>query len=256
MAKRYLATAVLVVAFLAPGVSAAGDHGAAGSHGAHWGYGIQNGPQHWGEMEKGFESCKLGKLQTPIDIKTAKKAKKPALIFDYKSVPLTVVDNGHTLQAKMPPGSTLRVGDAKYELVQFHFHKPSEEKLQGKAAAMDVHLVHKNAEGKLAVVGVLLDPGTTNPVLEAVLQAAPKGEGESSPKGVTVDPSKLLPAKRTYYTFTGSLTTPPCTEGVTWFVFKNPTQIGKDQVALFAKRYPNNARPVQPVNGRVVEEVE
>jgi carbonic anhydrase len=226
------------------------------SHGghAHWGYEGEGGPAHWGDLQKDFEACKLGKAQTPIDIKAAKKADLPAIAFSYKPTPLVVVDNGHTIQVKVAPGSTITVGDKTFELVQFHFHRPSEEKLKGKASAMDAHLVHKDSAGNLAVVAVLFENGKENPVLGAALKNLPDGEGERAVEGVTVDPTQLLPEKRAYYTFSGSLTTPPCSEGVTWFVLKSPAKVSPKEVSAFAKRYPNNARPVQALGDRVVEE--
>ena len=166
------------------------------------------------------------------------------------------MDNGHTIQVKLSPGNRITVGDKVFELVQFHFHRPSEEKVQGKASAMDAHLVHQGADGKLAVVGILLQPGAASTLVGEVWKNIPKGHGESAHGALTVDPSMLLPAARAYYTFTGSLTTPPCSEGVTWFVLKTPVEISKEQVATFAKHYPHNARPVQPVGDRVISESE
>lgn len=140
------------------------------------------------------------------------------------------------------------------ELLQLHFHHPSEEKVNGKAYPLVAHLVHRDAGGELAVVAVLLDEGAGNAFVDAVWKHLPAAEGEEvAPAGATVDAGALLPADRGYYTFAGSLTTPPCTEGVTWFVLKTPARISKEEIAAFARRYPNNARPVQPLNGRVVE---
>jgi len=140
----------------------------------------------------------------------------------------------------------------RYELVQFHFHKPSEEKINGKSAEMAAHLVHKNADGNLAVVAVLLKTGQSNKLMETLWKNLPREkEKETEVQGVQVNATDLLPAKRaSYYTFTGSLTTPPCSEGVTWFVLKNPTPISKTEVVRFAQLYPMNARPTQPLNGR------
>jgi len=142
----------------------------------------------------------------------------------------------------------------RYELVQFHFHKPSEEKINGKSAEMAAHLVHKNADGNLAVVAVLLKTGQSNKLMETLWKNLPREkEKETEVQGVQVNATDLLPAKRaSYYTFTGSLTTPPCSEGVTWFVLKNPTSISNSEVARFAQLYPMNARPTQPLNGREI----
>jgi carbonic anhydrase len=158
------------------------------------------------------------------------------------------------VQVIYAPGSTITVAGKQYELVQFHFHKPSEEKINGKAHAMVVHLVHKNKEGKLAVVAVLVDTGKENPLLKTLWSNLPKEkEKEAAPDQVSIDVASLLPADKKYYTFNGSLTTPPCSEGVTWFVLKTPVQAAKQQVDAFGKLYPKNARPVQPLNGRVVK---
>lgn len=224
-----------------------------GSH-PHWTYEGEHGPAHWGGMDQAYQECKIGHHQSPIDIRGAKAADLPAIEFSYQPSPLKVIDNGHTVQVTYAPGSSITVGDQKYELQQFHFHHPAEEKVNGKSYPLVVHLVHKNAEGKLAVVAVLLADGQANPFIAELWQHLPAEEGkEVAPEGVNVDASGLLPADRGYYTFTGSLTTPPCTEGVTWFVLKNPGQISKDQVAAFAKKFPHNARPVQPLNGRTIQ---
>jgi carbonic anhydrase len=223
-------------------------------HPAHWTYEGEHGPAHWGSMEPGFGTCKVGKHQSPIDIKGAKAADLTAIEFAYQPSALELIDNGHTVQVTYAPGSFITVGDQKYELQQFHFHHPAEEKLNGKSFPLVAHLVHQNAAGKLAVVAVLFKEGQANPFIADVFKNLPAEEGKSvAPEGVQVDATRLLPADRGYYTFTGSLTTPPCTEGVTWFVLKHPAQLSKDQVAIFAKKFPHNARPVQPLNGRVVQ---
>src|SRR4029077_16175671 len=133
--------------------------------GHHWAYGGHGGPAHWGELDQEYSTCKLGKLQSPIDIRRPKAADLPAIKFDYKPSPLKLIDNGHTIQVNYAPGSSIDVAGAHYELVQFHFHKPSEEKVQGKSHAMVTHLVHKGSDGKLAVVAVLLDKGSANPTI-------------------------------------------------------------------------------------------
>ncbi len=222
----------------------------------HWSYEGNTGPARWGELEEEFAACRIGKHQSPIDISAPRKARLPAIAFSYAPSPATVVDNGHTIQVKVKPGSSITVGEVTFQLVQFHFHRPSEEKVKGKAFAMDAHLVHQAADGKLAVVAVLLQPGAASRLVEAIWANAPKGHGESAPGALTVDASQLLPATRGYYAFTGSLTTPPCSEGVRWLVLKSPVELSPEQVAAFAQRYPNNARPVQPLGDRVVEESE
>ena len=195
-------------------------------------------------------------MQSPIDIRdsVAKKGDLPAIVFDYKPSPLRIVDNGHTIQVNFAPGSFITVQGKRYELVQFHFHKPSEEKINGKSADMVAHLVHKDADGKIAVVAVLLKTGKTNNLVEALWKSLPsEKEKEAAVEGVQVNAADLLPDKKAaYYTFTGSLTTPPCSEDVTWFVLKTPSSISNTEVARFAQLYPMNARPTQPLNGREI----
>lgn len=228
----------------------------AADHAAHWSYKGGAGPGHWSDLDEKFEACRLGRNQSPIDIrdKDAAKAALPAIEFDYHSSPLSIVDNGHTIQVNYAPGSGITVGGKRYELVQFHFHKPSEERLNGKAYPMVAHLVHRAADGTLAVVGVLLERGARLPVVATVFDNLPRRAGETlDVPGVSIDVAALLPQSKAYYTFTGSLTTPPCSEGVTWFVLKQPSHISAAQVAQFGRRYAMNARPVQPLNGRSVQ---
>jgi len=220
----------------------------------HWGYGGEHGPKHWAEMNPEYEACGVGKVQSPIDIRKAVPAKLEPIAFDYHPTPLRIIDNGHTIQVNYQPGSSISVGGKRYELAQFHFHKPSEEKINGKAFPMVAHLVHKNAEGELAVVAVLLKQGAQNPLVKTLWTDLPKEkEKEKVMEQVSINAASLLPQNRQYYTFAGSLTTPPCSEGVTWFVLSHPTQVSESQVARFGKIYSNNARPVQPLNGRTVK---
>jgi len=227
----------------------------ADEHHPHWSYSGATGPTHWAGMEKEFEACGIGKAQSPIDIRTAaaRVADLPEIVFEYKPVPLKIIDNGHTIQVDYAPGSFISVNGVRYELVQFHFHKPSEEKLDGKAFDMVAHLVHKDASGKLAVIAVPLKKGTANKLVATLWKNLPHEKGhEVAVESVTIDAADLLPAKHAYYTFDGSLTTPPCSEGVRWFVLKTPATVSPAEIAAFGKHYPMNARPVQPLNGREV----
>jgi carbonic anhydrase len=219
-----------------------------------WSYQGEHAPAHWGDLEPQYRSCKVGQLQSPIDIRGAKPARLPAIDFAYGSSPLRIVDNGHTVQVTPVPGSYITLGGVRHDLLQVHFHHPAEEQVGGKGFPMVAHLVHKDAEGRLAVVAVLLEEGAANPFIEKVWMHLPAKEGrEDDPAGVSVDLAGLLPASRGYYTFAGSLTTPPCSEGVTWFVLKTSVTVSPAAVAAFAKRYPDNARPLQPLNGRVIQ---
>lgn len=225
----------------------------AGEH-AHWGYGGKNGAKHWGDMESGFAACKIGKEQSPIDIKTAqaKPANLEPIGFNYSGGAAEVVNNGHTVQVNLPAGGKINLAGGEYQLLQFHFHTPSEEKINGKPYPLVAHFVHKNADGKLAVVAVLFKQGKENAALKPVFDALPAKEGETV-KLDALNPADVLPAERTYYAFTGSLTTPPCSEGVRWQVLKTPVELSKGQLAAFSKLYKMNARPVQPLNGREVQ---
>lgn len=227
-----------------------------GDEGHHWSYQGATGPSHWAEMEHEYAACGAGKAQSPIDIEdsVAHKSDLPPIVFDYKASPLKIVDNGHTVQVNYAPGSSITVDGKRYELVQFHFHKPSEEKINDKPADMDLHLVHRDRDGNLAVVAVLLQVGATNSLIETLWKNIPKEkEKEQEVPGVEINAADMLPANKTaYYTFTGSLTTPPCTEGVTWFVLKARTTISKDELAGFGKLYPMDARPTQSLNGREI----
>lgn len=245
MKMRSVATGVLItVAFVAH----------AADHVPHWGYGGEHGPQVWGDMEADFAACKLGKEQSPIDIRNPKKSALPALDFEYKKSSAEVVNNGHTIQVTPVDGGVLNLDGVPYKLVQFHFHAPSEEKINGKAYSMVAHLVHQSADGKLAVVAVLLTEGKNNAALDPLFEAFPQTEGGKKTLAADFNAAELLPAARGYYRYVGSLTTPPCSEGVRWQVLKQPVEVSKTQIAAFRKLYNMNARPVQPLNGRKVEE--
>ena len=220
----------------------------------HWSYGGRHGPAKWAEVDPDFATCKLGKVQSPIDIRGAKAADLPAIQFNYKPSPLKVIDNGHTIQVNYAPGSFITVDGVRYELVQFHFHKPGEERINGQVFDMVVHLVHKDAQGKLAVVAVPLLRGKTNPMIARLWKHMPhEKEHEATVDAVSINAADLLPANRRYFTFEGSLTTPPCSEGVRWFVLKQPVWISGPEIAAFAKLYPMNARPLQAANGREIK---
>lgn len=221
-----------------------------------WGYGGANGPAKWSSLDPAFEVCKIGELQSPIDIPATgpRVGDLPSLLFDYKPSPLKIIDNGHTLQVNYAPGSFLMVSGKKYELLHIEFHKPSEERIAGRGHDMAAHLVHRGPDGKPGVVAVLLDAGDENRLLKTIWDNVPRDKGtEKAVDGVTINALELLPKNRGYYTFSGSMTTPPCTEDVTWFVLKTPVTISPDGIARFGRLYPMNARPVQPVNGRDIQ---
>jgi carbonic anhydrase len=221
------------------------------AHPPHWSYEGNDGPKNWGHLDSSYASCSIGNRQSPIDIKDAKKAELPPLKFNYDAVPLNIIDNGHTIQVNYAPGSTLTVGDRTYALKQFHFHHPSEEHVNGHGYEMVAHLVHADEDGHLAVVAILLAKGPANAFLETVWKNIPSEKEKAiDVSNVTVNVKDLLPSDLGYYTFAGSLTTPPCSEGVTWYVLKNQASLSSDQLAAFARHYAMNARPIQPLNGR------
>jgi carbonic anhydrase len=225
-------------------------------HAEHvWDYGDSHGPSHWGELKPEFAPCKVGHRQSPVDIRNPQKADLPPIQFDYQPSPLHIIDNGHTVMINYAPGSFMSVSGKKYALKQFHFHRPSEEKINGKGYEMVVHLVHADQEGTLAVVAVLLQKGEDNPLVHELWNNLPKDkEKEESLNNVQVDVARLLPADRGYYTFPGSLTTPPCSENVTWFVLKQPVSVSAAEIEQFSKLYRHDARPTQPLYDRVVLE--
>ena len=223
------------------------------AEGGAWGYAGADGPARWDKLSKEYRQCKTGEAQSPIDIPDAKARKGDIapLLFNYKSAPLKVLDNGHTIEVVYPPGSFVSIEGKRYELQQFHFHKPAEEKIDGKGFDMDAHLVHKGPDGNLAVIAVLFKAGKENKTIKAIWDNLPKEKGkEQSVGAVKIDAVDLLPDDKGYYSYAGSLTTPPCSEGVTWYVLKSPVQISADQIARFGRVYPMNARPIQPFNDR------
>jgi carbonic anhydrase len=241
----------LSLLFSVSAACAADTHG----HAPHWEYEGKAGPAHWGSLEHDFESCKLGKEQSPIDIstKSVEKANLPAIQTSYKNSSGELVNNGHTIQINLADGGSATVPSGSYKLLQFHFHTPSEEKIDGKNFPLVAHLVHKSDAGNLAVIGVLFKEGKENQALKEIFSALPAKEGKEALKS-NFDASSLLPSTMGYYAFKGSLTTPPCSEGVAWQVLKTPVEISKAQIQAFKKIFKMNARPVQPLNQRKVQE--
>lgn len=222
----------------------------------HWSYSGNTGADKWGSLGKEFATCSLGQRQSPIDIRRTVHADLPPIAFAYKPIPLSIVDNGHSIRVDTPGAGGFKVEGVSYELQQFHFHKPSEEKINGKAYDMVVHLVHQAKDGKLAVIAVMMEGGKKEQSLIRTLWThlpLEQNKPLTRPE-VKIDPAQLIPAKSNYFTFMGSLTTPPCTEDVLWLVLKTPLPVSKEQLASFATVYKNNVRPVQAVNNRVIKE--
>lgn len=224
-----------------------------------WSFSGPNGPDHWADD---YPDCGR-KDQSPINITDAQPAALPEIQFHYQSSPLFIINTGHTIQVNFPanetPANTITINGEEYKLLQFHFHEPSEEQLHGHATDMVVHLVHARGEGvylRLAVVAVLLRAGQANALINTLWQHIPSEVTKDPQKapGVQINVADFLPEKHGYYNYQGSLTTPPCTEIVTWYILKDPTSISPQQVQTFKKYYSNNARPVQPLNDRKVKQ--
>lgn len=220
----------------------------------HWGYEGPGAPENWARLDAKNQACASGQRQSPIDIRDGIKVDLEPIQFDYRPSTFRIIDNGHTIQVNVADSRITLTGKT-YDLVQFHFHKPSEEKVDGRRFDMVAHLVHKSDEGQLAVVAVLMERGSENPFIQALWNNLPlEKNAPVAPPNVAIDPAKLLPVGRNYYTYMGSLTTPPCTEGVLWLVMKQPVQVSSEQLAIFSRFYSNNARPIQPQSGRIIKE--
>lgn len=228
--------------------------GAGAARAADWSYDGEGGPAQWAAMKPEFATCATGQRQSPIDLRDGIRVQLDPVQFDYKPSGFRVIDTGHTVQVNVEGGNTIEVIGRRYELQQFHFHRPSEERIDGRAFDMSAHLVHKDGEGRLAIVAVLLEGGSAQPLVQTVWNNLPLEKGEEVPARGTIDLNALLPAERGYFTYMGSLTTPPCSEGVLWMVMKQPVSASPEQIAIFSRLYPMNARPVQSASGRLIKE--
>lgn len=242
------------------------------AHSHHWSYfDGPGGPDDWGNLGKENLACLKGKMQSPININIdrAVKAELNPLEFLYRASPLSIVDNGHTIMVNYGEGSNLMVDDRQYRLIQFHFHKPSEEAINGERTDMVAHLVHQHHDGSLAFVAVLMstvkpaalkkywwgdDSTQENALINTLWDKVPLVKGKIENPGVMIDINQILPADKSYFTYMGSLTTPPCSENVLWLVLKNPIYVSEAQVKNFDRMYPMNARPLQPKGDRLVKE--
>ena len=226
-----------------------------GTGDVHWSYEGGDGPQAWAQLKPDFHLCAGGKRQSPINIEDSATLQGPAepIMFSYAPSGASVFNNGHTIQVDVLGDNRIMVRGSEFKLVQFHFHHPSEERVNFQGFSMVAHLVHRNAEGQLAVVAVLLEPGAANPMIDKVWTYMPLDTGDRVRMPTNaLELAQLLPKDQRYYQFMGSLTTPPCSEGVLWMVLKQPVTVSREQLRLFAQLFPNNARPVQAVNGRAV----
>jgi carbonic anhydrase len=217
---------------------------------AHWSYQGEGGPQSWSQLKPDFSLCGSGQRQSPIDIRGGLAVELDPVRFDYQASRFAVVDNGHTVQVNLAPGNAIEVAGKRFELVQFHFHRPSEERINGKQFEMSLHLVHKDEQGRLAVVALLFDKGAKQNTLQKVWNNLPLEKNQEAAARTPLELLDLLPEDRGYYTYMGSLTTPPCSEGVQWIVMRQPVAASAEQIDLFARLYPMNARPLQAAAGR------
>lgn len=220
-----------------------------------WSYEGRTGPAHWGDLAPAYALARTGQQQSPIDIATARTVAEeaPALVVKYEPNSLEILNNGHTVEDEYHGAGTLTVAGHEYRLAQFHFHAPSEHTIDGAHAPLEMHLVHKDPDGKLAVIGVLVREGRANPELARLAEHLPTKPGRKEEvEGLLVDPAKLLPASLASYRYSGSLTTPPCTEGVSWFVLQQSIEASAAELAAFHKVIHGNNRPTQPLHGREV----
>ena len=243
--KGSLAVAVLSTSLLA------------GVHGTKWGYTGHTGPVNWSELDPKYFMCEAGSNQSPINIEERSIVTTDGLDkikFNYVTEAKEVINNGHTIQVNVKKGSSIRIDGIQFELKQFHFHTPSENQILGKNFPLEAHFVHASEMGKLAVVALMFEDGKQNFNIKKIWDHMSEHAGETKGCGPdTVKPIDFLPAKKDYYRFDGSLTTPPCSEGVRWFVFQEYTHINKAQVEKFAKIMGGNVnRPVQPINARKI----
>lgn len=246
-----IADGTSTVAGDAAGHAAGGDAAAVNAK-PHWAYEGAVGPAAWGTLSEEYAVCSTGMSQSPIDIKKYQPIGLEDIAFNYQPEGMKVKNNGHTIQANVDAGSTITLDNVTYNLLQFHFHTPSEHTLLGRALPMEMHLVHKDAEGNLAVVGVLINVGAANANYSEIWKHMPAVADEEQPVPAPLDPVTLLPKDRRAYRYSGSLTTPPCSEGVNWLLLANPIQMSAEQIAAFKMLFPLNARPVQPLHDRPV----
>ncbi len=247
-----LTTPLCIMCIGATGCSETEDSSSASKKPA-WGYGAENGPDVWGRLSADYALCAEGSRQSPIDLRNPTQASLPAISFNYRPTPLTVHNNGHTIEVASTGENWLEVGNERYSLLQYHFHAPSEHTVEGRSFDMEMHLVHRNDEGALAVIGVLIRRGRRHVAFDRVWEHLPQAAGDMERiEGVSVNPVDLLPPDRRAYRYDGSLTTPPCSQDVNWYVITTPIEMSEAQIAAFEAIVHKNNRPVQALNGREV----
>lgn len=223
-------------------------------HATLWSYEGETGPANWARINPDWAACGSGTRQSPIDIRDGMKLDLEPIVFDYRPSSFTVVDNGHTIEVTLGAGNAITIMNRRYELQQFHFHRPSEERIDGKGFDMSMHLVHRDSAGRQAVVALLLARGMAQNTIQQVWNNLPLEKNQVVKPSTVLDVTDLLPLQREYFIYMGSMATPPCSEGVLWMVMKQPVQASPAQMALFSRLYPYNARPIQPSSGRIIKE--
>lgn len=230
------------------------------THGAapHWDYGAEHGPAHWAEMSPEYIACAEGVRQSPIDLSStaspaARNEAAVALHVDQAEHATTAIDNGHTIQVDCEGEDALRFGEESFRLAQYHFHAPGEHTVDGRSFPMELHMVHRSESGRLAVLGLLIREGAANPAFEAVWSRLPEHAGEKvALQDVPLDVERLVPKNHVAWSYEGSLTTPPCSEGVRWLVLVEPITLSAEQIARFRGIISANNRPTQSLHDRAV----
>lgn len=218
-----------------------------------FGYSGKTGPENWGALDPSYRACSDGRRQSPVDLTGARASSLPSIRFSYEPAKVEVENNGHSLEVAYPPGSSIAIGDAEYQLDQFHFHSPSEHRVNGRALPMELHFVNRAGDDEVAVIGVLVTEGAAHPTIAKLAPALPSEEGDALPAPGEINALDLLPrdpGSAARWSYEGSFTTPPCTEGVSWNVFREPIELSASQIASLREFYDGNNRPVQPLNGR------
>jgi carbonic anhydrase len=221
----------------------------------HWTYQGEEGPVHWGELDESYAVCGTGKSQSPIDVVNPSEQDLTNISFHYLPSEVNILNNGHTVQVNYDPGSYIELDNTRYDVVQFHYHAPSEHSVDGESFPAELHIVHRNADGNLAVIGILLKEGTENVAYQPFISNLPAEKTDPRDAGVNINAIDLLPSVQTTFRYSGSLTTPPCTEGVNWLLMTNPVELSMQQLAALDSLFEGgNNRPVQPMNDRTLIE--
>jgi carbonic anhydrase len=245
-------TALLLSAMLSFSIGA---NAASAPTAPHWSYEGSAGPEHWGELSADFKTCHNGKFQSPIDIRNTIEGRLPPLRLEFHTAAEKLVNNGHTVQVDVDDEDNFMLDGEIFRLKQYHFHTPSENQINGHAYPLEAHFVHANADGEIAVIAVMFEVGKENSALNPLIAAMPKQENQAVEVKQRMDLTPLFPTDRHYYRFSGSLTTPPCTEGLRWLVMKQPVTLSQSQLQAFQQALKNaNNRPLQPLHGRLIVE--